>query len=137
MPYDASGVQVVADRPLDGSQGPVSFLQGGPGTGRSWFKMDKNNIAPVVGLAYDVNGDGKFTVRGSYRIAYQRLVSWALNVVEQRQPATSLNQFILGPRSVAIGGTTPSFGSTSCSRAAVCPTPRAASRSRRRTASRT
>jgi hypothetical protein len=105
VPYDESGVQVVADRPLDGSQGPVTFLQGGPGTGLSWFNMDKNNIAPVVGLAYDVKGDGKFKVSGSYRIAYQRLVSWALNVVEQRQPATSLNQFILGPRSAAIGGT--------------------------------
>jgi len=104
VPYDESGVQVVPDRPLDGSQGPVTFLQGGPGTGRSWFNMDKNNIAPVVGLAYDVKGDGKFAIRGSYRIAYQRLVSWALNVVEQRQPATSINQFLRGPRSAVIGG---------------------------------
>lgn len=104
VPYDAAGVQVVADRPLDGSQGPVTFLQGGPGTGRSWFEMDKNNVAPVVGFAYDLHGNGKTAIRGSYRIAYQRLVSWALNVVEQRQPATSLNQFLLGPRSAAIGG---------------------------------
>ena len=137
VPYDASGVQVVADRPLDGSQGPVTFLQGGPGTGRSWFKMDKNNVAPVVGLAYDVKGDGKLEMSGSYRIAYQRLVSWALNVVEQRQPATSLNQFLLGPAAPRSAAPTPSSGSTRCSRAAVYPTPRAASRSCRRTASRT
>jgi len=46
VPYDASGAQVVNDRPLDGSQGPVTFLAAGADTGLSWFKMDKNNFAP-------------------------------------------------------------------------------------------
>src|SRR5262249_51402065 len=36
--------------------------------------------------------------------AYQRLITWALNVVEQRQPATSLNQFVVAPRDVGISG---------------------------------
>ena len=105
VPYDKSGVQVVPDKPLDGSQGPVTFLPAGPGTGRSWYKNDKNNVAPVIGFAFDPKANGKTAIRGSYRISYQRLVSWALNVVEQRQPATALNQFLLTPRVGAIGGT--------------------------------
>jgi hypothetical protein len=104
VPYDAAGVQVVPDKPLDGSQGPVTFLQGGPGTGTNWFAQDNNNVAPSVGVAWDPTGKGRTSVRASYRLAYQRLISWALNVVEQRQPATSLNQFIIAPSDSAIAG---------------------------------
>lgn len=104
VPYDAAGVQVVPDKPLDGSQGPVTFLQGGPGTGLTWFQRDNNNFAPSVGLAWDPTGGGKTSVRANYRLAYQRLITWALNVVEQRQPATSLNQFVVAPSDPAIAG---------------------------------
>ncbi|MBI1791196.1 MAG: TonB-dependent receptor [Acidobacteria bacterium] len=102
VPFDAGGVQVVNDKPLDGSQGPVTFLPAGPGTGRTWFNRDNNNFAPSIGLAYDPFGNGKTAIRGSYRLAYQRLISWALNVVEQRQPATSINQFLQGPRNSGL-----------------------------------
>ncbi len=104
VPYDAAGVQVVPDKPLDGSQGPVTFLQGGPDTGREWFKRDNNNFAPSLGVAWDPTGTGKTSVRANYRLAYQRLITWALNVVEQRQPATSLNRFIIAPRDTVIAG---------------------------------
>lgn len=104
VPYDAAGVQVAPDRPLDGSQGPVSFLPAGPGTDRTWFDLDRNNVAPSIGIAWDPKGNGKTSIRANYRLAYQRLVSWALNVVEQRQPATSLNQFLVAPRDPAIAG---------------------------------
>jgi hypothetical protein len=104
VPYDAAGVQVVPDRPLDGSEGPVTFVPAGPETGREWFKRDNNNFAPSVGVAWDPTGSGKTSLRASYRLAYQRLITWALNVVEQRQPATSLNQFLVAPRDPAIAG---------------------------------
>jgi len=104
VPYDAAGVQVVPDRPLDGSQGPVTFLQAGPGTDLQWFARDNNNFAPSVGIAWDPKGNGRTSVRANYRLAYQRLITWALNVVEQRQPATSLNQFLIAPRDPGIVG---------------------------------
>jgi hypothetical protein len=104
VPYDAAGVQVQPDRPLDGSEGPVTFLQAGPGTNLQWFNRDNNNFAPSVGIAWDPNSDGKTSVRANYRLAYQRLITWALNVVEQRQPATSLNQFMVAPSDPSIGG---------------------------------
>ena len=102
VPYDASGAQVINDRPLDGSQGPVTFLAAGKDTGLSWFKTDKNNFAPSAGMAWDPRGDGKMAIRASYRLAYQRLITWALNVVEQRQPATSINQFLTAPSSASL-----------------------------------
>jgi hypothetical protein len=105
VPYDDAGVQVINDKPLDGSQGPVSFVPAGPGTGRQWFKTDWNNFAPNAGFAYDLSGDGRMAVRGGYRLAYQRVITWALNVVEQRQPATSLNQFLIAPRDPSLTGT--------------------------------
>jgi hypothetical protein len=104
VPYDKSGVQVAPDKPLDGSQGPVTFLPAGPGTDRQWFNRDNNNFAPSVGLAWDPFGDSRTSIRANYRVAYQRLVAWALNVVEQRQPATSINQFMIAPSDPTIAG---------------------------------
>jgi hypothetical protein len=38
--------------------------------GRPWYHRDKKDFAPNVGVAWDVFGDGKTAVRGSYSIFY-------------------------------------------------------------------
>lgn len=107
VPFDKGGLEVVPDRPLN--QGPVSFLPAGPGTGRSWYQGSHNNFAPVLGFAWDPRGNGKTAIRGGYRINYNRLVGWALNVVEQRQPAIQQDPQIRGacwnanPAATALG----------------------------------
>ena len=94
VPYDLSGMQVVNDKPLDSRTGDVSLLPAGPGTGRPWYNSDKNNFAPAVGFAWTPTSGNNMSIRGGYRIAYNRLVNWALNVVEQNQPGTTRTSII-------------------------------------------
>jgi hypothetical protein len=98
VPFDLSGMQVVNDRPLNSRAGDVTLLPAGPGTDRTWYNSDLNNFAPSVGFAWAPFGGNKTAVRGGYRIAYNRLVNWALNVVEQNQPGTTRTA-ILRPNS--------------------------------------
>jgi hypothetical protein len=100
VPYDLSGMQVVNDKPLGSRAGDVSLLPAGPGTGRSWYNADKNNFAPVIGFAWTPGRNHQMSIRGGFRVAYNRLVNWALNVVEQNQPGTTRVQ-ILRPNSSA------------------------------------
>ncbi len=106
VPLDKSGMQVVVDRALGSRGGDVSLLPAGPGTGRTWYKNDWNNFAPAVGFAWTPFGGGKTSIRGGYRVSYNRLVNWALNVVEQNQPGTTKVQ-ILRPNSSASATSPP------------------------------
>jgi hypothetical protein len=59
------------------------------------FPRDKNNFAPRVGIAYDVNGDGKTVVRAAGGIFYDKpllAVSFNSNIADgsQQQQATLL-----------------------------------------------
>jgi hypothetical protein len=94
VPYDESGMQVVNDKPINSPSGDVALLPAGPGTSRNWYNNSYKNFAPVVSFAWTPFADGKTSVRGGYRIAYNRLVSWALNVVEQNQPGTTRTSII-------------------------------------------
>jgi len=42
----------------------------GSSAGRPWYRKDKNNFAPNIGLAWNVFGDGKTAVRAAYGIYY-------------------------------------------------------------------
>ena len=108
VPFDLSGMQVVPDKPLNSPAGDVALLPAGPGTGRTWYNNDLNNFAPAVGFAWSPFPDNKTSIRGGYRMAYNRLVNWALNVVEQNQPGTTRTS-ILRPNSSASATNPPSI----------------------------
>ena len=55
---------------------PSSTLRWGQG---DLYANDVNNIGPVVGFAWDPWGDGKTSVRGNYRIAFDRINSFVLS----------------------------------------------------------
>ena len=42
----------------------------GGDTGRPWYKSDRNNFAPNLGLTYDLFGDGKTALRAGYSISF-------------------------------------------------------------------
>ena len=42
----------------------------GKSVGRPFYKVDRNNFAPNIGIAWDPFGKGTTSIRGGYRIAY-------------------------------------------------------------------
>ena len=66
---------------------------GGP-TGTKFYKADKNNFAPNVGLAWDPTGKGKTSVRAGYMIAYANdnlLTAVSNNVITSKGLASMTN----------------------------------------------
>lgn len=57
--------------------------------GAPWYNNDLNNFAPRVGFAWDVKGDGKTAVRGSYGMFYDRIIGATTSSVDSGTPGFS------------------------------------------------
>lgn len=73
------------------------------------WNPDKNNFAPRLGIAYDVFGDGRTSVRGGYGIAYERNFGNVTFNVIQNPP----NYAVLSILPSDVGGTLPIFTNSS------------------------
>src|SRR5271165_5544305 len=72
-PTEVSESPYVANKPIDGSQGPVSYVKAG-----SWFS--RNNLdafAPRLGLSWAPFGGSKTVVHAGYGIAFDSIPTYA------------------------------------------------------------
>src|SRR5262249_26620909 len=60
---------LVNNNPIDTLRSNAT-LDFASGDGRGFYRPDRNNFAPNIGVAWDVSGDGKTAVRGGYSINY-------------------------------------------------------------------
>jgi hypothetical protein len=73
---------------------PVGLLfPGDEGISRGIVKTDKNNIAPRLGMAWDVMGDGRTSVRAAAGVFYGSITGNEWNTTADNQPFTVRQSF--------------------------------------------
>jgi carboxypeptidase family protein/TonB-dependent receptor-like protein len=95
-PTEAGGRVFVADKPIDGSQGPVTFKHAD-----RWF--DRNNIAafaPRFAIAWNPRSSNKTVIRSGYGIYLDPLNSFQITAVAGKVPGLTTNC------SSTVGGST-------------------------------
>src|SRR5205085_5334585 len=76
------------------ANGQILLAKDSP-SGKLW-NVDPNNFAPRLGIAWDVFGDGKTSLRGGYGMAYERNFGNVTFNVIQNPPNNSTIQFNAG-----------------------------------------
>ncbi len=103
---------------------PVDFAPVGPDLDTRIYDSDLNNFSPVIGFSWDPFGDNKTAVRGSYRIAYDKLFTTSLNTIDGRAPGLSTEGLTNGSVLLGVNGLTNVFGDPRTPRLAdLTPTP--------------
>ena len=69
------------------------LFPGDEGISRGIVKWDRNNIAPRVGVAWDVRGDGRMSVRAGAGVFYGSISGNEWNTTADNQPFTVRQQF--------------------------------------------
>jgi hypothetical protein len=64
------------------------LFPGDPGVGRGIVRTDRNNVAPRLGFAWDVVGDGRTSVRSAFGIFYGSISGNEWNTTADNQPFT-------------------------------------------------
>lgn len=69
------------------------LFPGDEGISRGIVKTDKNNVAPRLGIAWDVKGDGRTAVRAGFGIFYGSISGNEWNTTADNQPFTVRQSF--------------------------------------------
>jgi hypothetical protein len=84
-PTDGADRVFVPDKPIDGSQGPVTYVRA-----KSWFQRDNANaFAPRIGLAWMPRGD-KTVIRVGYGIAFDTISTFQVTSIGGKVPGSVL-----------------------------------------------
>jgi hypothetical protein len=98
VPFEAGGIQGTVDKAaLINHAARISDFT----VQRSsrWYNNDFNNFAPRIGFAWDLAGDGKTALRGSWGIFYDRFIGGTTNSVDANTPGFTLANVPVYPNS--------------------------------------
>jgi hypothetical protein len=88
VPTEQNNLQGVLDKAAQMTTGAnLAGISVAPGSG--WYSRDMNNFAPRAGFSWDLRGDGRTVIRGSYGMFFDRLPGMTTGFVDQYTPALS------------------------------------------------
>lgn len=83
-PFEADGIMGTLDKVSQIT--PTNQLTDLTVKRGNWYKTDFNNLAPRVGFAYDLFGDGKTSVRGNFGVFFDRQIGATVSAVDGATP---------------------------------------------------
>jgi hypothetical protein len=84
-PTEVSESPYVSDKPMDGSQGPVTYVKAD-----SWYRRrNLDAFAPRLGLSWSPGGDRKTVVHGGWGIAFDSIATYSAAAAANTVPGLS------------------------------------------------